>query len=223
MGRWNAPTATIINMLQPWPQYIIHDISRKIVQGMPVYPNNPEVVIQELKGETSTVSRILLGSHTGTHLDAPKHVFDTGIGVEDIALSTLIGSCKVLDFSDRTGAIKKEDLQLHSIHSGDRILVKTSNSLDPFVTFNPDYVYLDGDAADFLAELDIALFGIDYLSVKQYQGRDFRPHDSLLIKNIVILEGLNLAEVIEGTYVLVALPLPVGSLDGAPIRAILLE
>lgn len=210
-------------MLQPWAQYIIHDISRKIVQGMPVYPNNPEVVIQELKGETSTVSRILFGSHTGTHLDAPKHVFDGGIGVEDISLNTLIGPCKVLDFSDKKGSITKEDLQVHSIHSGDRILVKTSNSLDPFVTFNSEYVYLDGDAADFLAELDIALFGIDYLSVKQYQGRDFRAHDSLLIKNIVILEGLNLADVIEGTYVLVALPLPLGAIDGAPVRAILLE
>jgi len=149
-------------MLQPWAQYIIHDISRKIVQGMPVYPNNPEVVIQELKGETSTVSRILFGSHTGTQLDAPKHVFDGGIGVEDISLNTLIGPCKVLDFSDKKGSITKEDLQVHSIHSGDRILVKTSNSLDPFVTFNSEYVYLDGDAADFLAELDIALFGIDY-------------------------------------------------------------
>jgi len=210
-------------MLQPWPQYIIHDISRKITQGMPVYPNNPEVIIQELQGENSTVSQLSLGTHTGTHLVAPKHVFDGALGVEDIQLSTLIGPCKVLDFSDRTGSIKKEDLQLHSIHSGERILIKTANSLDPFVTFNSNYIYLDGDAADFLAELDIALVGIDYLSVKQYQGRDFRAHDSLLIKNIVILEGLNLAEVREGTYVLIALPLPVGSLDGAPIRAILLE
>lgn len=206
-----------------WPSYNIIDISRPIKEGMPVYPGSPEVVIREDKGDTSTSSFLSFGSHTGTHIDAPRHVFEMGIGVGDLSLTTLIGPCKVLDFSDVKSAVTVEHLQRHSIHRGERILLKTANSFEPFDVFNENYAYLDGDAADFLAELEIALIGIDYLSIKQYKGNDYRAHDSLLIKNIPIIEGLDLSKAHEGNYILLALPLPFGSIDGSPIRAVLLE
>jgi arylformamidase len=100
--------------------------------------------------------------------------------------------------------------------------VKTSNSLRGYDRFYADYVWLDGDAAIFLAGKGIALFGIDYLSVKQKGGADNRPHTALLDKDIVIFEGLDLSAVEPGRYFFAGLPLRLVGLDGAPARAVLL-
>ncbi|MFY9457384.1 MAG: cyclase family protein, partial [Candidatus Spechtbacterales bacterium] len=118
--------------------------------------------------------------------------------------------------------ITTADLEKERIREGERILVKTQNSLRGFEKFPDDPIYLDGDAADFLAERGIILFGIDWLSVKKRGGEDVRPHTSLLRKNIVLFEGLDLSNVESGEYQFVGLPLRFTNLDGAPARAVLI-
>ena len=173
----------------------IIDISLPIHEGMIMYPGNPQVKITKKHGTTTVHSEITLGSHTGTHIDAPSHVFEKGNTLDQIALSKFIGNARVLDCSRVKEAITIQDLKKHGIKRGERILVKTSNSRRGFEKFYDDYIYLDGDAADYLAEKGIALFGIDSLSVKKRGGPDLRPHTSLLKKNIPIVEGLNLKNV----------------------------
>ncbi|TSC77466.1 MAG: arylformamidase [Parcubacteria group bacterium Gr01-1014_33] len=207
----------------------IFDISLSIHKGMITYPGNPvpDIVSFDTKTsqqtKTSYLSKINIGSHTGTHIDAPRHVFENGKGLEAFSLAQCIGPCRVLDFSGVKEAIFVKDLQKEKIKKGERILVKTSNSKRGFTKFYDDFVYLDGDAAEFLAAKGIILFGIDALSIKKRGGTDHRPHTALLRKNIAILEGLDLSKVRPGKYFLIALPLRFKNLDGAPARVVLLK
>ena len=201
----------------------IIDISLPLSDKTIVYPGNPEVKIAMMPGKTSTHSEITIGSHTGTHLDAPRHVFKSGAGVDRVDLNKIVGECRVLDMTRVKEAIGVDDLKKEEIKKGERILVKTKNSKRGFEKFYDNYVYLGGEAAEFLAKKKITLFGIDYLSVKKRGGPDNRPHTELLKNGVVIFEGLDLSKAKPGKYFFVGLPLKFAGLDGAPARAILLE
>lgn len=201
----------------------IIDVSLPIYPGMPVYPNNPPVIIKPLKTTTTYISEIMLGSHTGTHLDVPRHISEQGISVDKIDLNQLVGPTRVLDMTHCQTGISVKDLKKENIKKGERILVKTKNSLRGFKQFIPDYIYLEGDAAEFLAKQEIILFGIDSLSIKQKGNPDVRAHTELLKNNIVIIEGLDLSQVEPGNYDLYCLALKFVGLDGSPARVILVE
>ena len=202
----------------------IIDISLPLKESTITYPGNPEIKFNRNKGTTSLHTQIILGSHTGTHIDAPSHVFfNQGANVSDYSLSKMIGLARVLDVTEANESIKIIDLEKYNIQSGERILLKTKNSLNNYKKFRDDYIYLDGDAAQWLAEKEISLVGIDYLSIKKRGGKDNRPHTALLAKNIIIYEGICLTEVEEGEYFFIGFPLRFDELDGSPVRAILLE
>ena len=211
----------------------IFDISLPLNNETLIYPGNPEMTIAPyttLPEYPTNLSKIIFGSHTGTHMDAPKHIDNEAIGVDKINLEICIGPCRVLDMTHLEEKIAIADLEKENIHKGERILVKTQNSLRGFsaqvgsALGGGDFdnaIYLDGDAADYLADLDIILFGIDWLSVKERGGEDTRPHTSLLSKNIVIFEGLDLSGIEPGEYQFIGLPLRFTDLDGAPERVVL--
>jgi len=199
------------------------DISLPLHGATVVYPGNPRVRIRTLRGKTSWHSEISFGSHTGTHVDAPRHVFKNGQGVDKLPLASLVGPCRVLDMTKVKVAITQGDLRPTRIHAGERVLLKTRNSRRGLQRFFPTYVWLTPDAAKFLADKKISLFGIDSLSVKQRGSPDNRPHTELLRRGIPIVEGLNLARVRPGRYTLLCLPLKLVGLDGAPARAALAE
>ena len=200
----------------------IIDISHAITPKMPLYPGSQKPVFRAMRGKTSVSSSILMGSHIGTHVDAPCHVFRLGSGVDELPLESMVGMCRVLDFSNVKEAIHIEDLKKYKIQKGERIMVKTKNSSRGFKNFFSDYIYLSGEAAQYLGKIGIAMFGIDYLSVKQKGSADNRPHTELLKRKIVIFEGLNLVKVKAGKYFFVGLPLKFVGLDGSPARAILI-
>lgn len=201
----------------------IFDISLPLDEQTIVYPGNPAISLTRKPGATSVHTEISMGSHTGTHIDAPLHIFPEGAGVDAIDLSCFLGACRVLDFTDAVQAISVSELQKHDIKKGERLLAKTKNSLRGYKAFYEDYVYLDGDAADFLVEKEIILFGIDSLSIKKKGGADTRPHTSLLKQGVVIVEGLDLSGVTPGSYTLICLPLRFKGLDGSPARVLLVS
>ncbi len=202
------------------------DISLPIKEGMPVYPGNPEVKILSVSdiecGDSSSVSLLTLGSHTGTHVDAPSHAIKGADNLDSFDLLAFVGPCKVFDATEEVVSVSLGFVKSKHIEAGDRILFKTANSLLPFEEFRNDYVFLSGDAGEYIAGLNIKIVGIDYLSIKQRGSKDNRPHIAFLSKGIPIIEGLRLGEVSEGEYVLSALPLSL-EIDGAPLRAVLLE
>lgn len=200
----------------------IIDISVPLKAHMPVYPRNPEVGIESVNTGHSTISKITLGSHAGTHYDAPSHVSYEGKTISDIKLDVFYGPCRVLDLTHIQKVITIADLEEFDIKQGERILAKTRNSEFGFDEFTADYVYIDGNSADYMAEIGITLFGIDYMSVKEKGSIDNRPHTSLLDNGVTILEYINLKNVPPGDYTFVGFPLPLEGLDGAPARCVLL-
>lgn len=207
------------------PKKII-DISLPLSNATVVYPNNVPLTIEthaHMPEATTHLSKITMGTHTGTHIDAPMHAVIDAPTLDQIPLEIFVGVCRVVDATHRRPGecVKKEDIG--EVVKGDRILIKTSNSIRGFDKFYDDYVYLDGDAADWLAEESVGLVGIDYLSIKQKGSKDQRPHTSLLEKNIPIIEGINLNHVGPGHYELICLPLKFIGIEGGPARIILRE
>ncbi len=202
------------------------DISVPLHNEMVHWPNDPpfqtELVQSILQGATNNLSRISMGAHTGTHVDAPRHFLQDGKDISRMPIDLMVGVSRVIEIRDPQ-QIKLEELIKHQIQSGERLLFKTSNS--PTVwqknEFVRDFVSLSKEAAEFLASQKIKLVGVDYLSVGGYHSDGAYIHRTLLSKEIWLIEGLNLSEVKPGRYFLICLPLKIVSGDGAPARAII--
>ncbi|MEI6660194.1 MAG: cyclase family protein [bacterium] len=207
----------------------IIDISLSLENGMPVYPNNIPLSVsihQAMPPSATQLSSITIGSHTGTHIDAPGHAIVGSPMLAKVPLETFIGPARVLDFSLITKAgdsVTLDMIKEKNIQKSERVLLKTYNSIRGLDQFYEDYVYLSGDAADYLADVGVVLVGIDALSIKQRGSTDHRPHTSLLSKNIPVIEGLKLTDISEGEYELYCLPLNFIGIDGSPARAILID
>jgi arylformamidase len=206
----------------------IFDISVPVVNGGVVYPGNPEIRIEphsELgKGASSNLSRLSFGSHTGTHVDAPRHFFEAGGTVDRLPLNALIGPAHVLSFPDDVMSVTAAHLQQSPLTGVERVLIRTRNS--SFITereFHKDYTYLAPDGAEHLASLGVKLVGVDYLSVEQFHSGHHRTHRTLLERGVVIVEGLDLSQIAPGDYAFCCLPLRLEGLDGAPARAVLMK
>lgn len=207
-----------------------YDITVPLTNEMPTYPGDPGVQITDwsslAQGDAANVTRLNLGAHTGTHVDAPAHFIKGGARVEALPLEVLIGPAQVLEVSEEFLSIDKDFVVSHCESGVTRVLFKTRNSRfwnDPSMGFRKDFTYLERPAAEYLAEHGVLLVGIDYLSIEQFAQADHATHLTLLAKGVVILEGLNLSSVPPGTYELICLPMRIrsGQGDGAPARAIL--
>ena len=204
----------------------IYDISTPVRNGGVVYPGNPRIRIEQQqaisRGAGANVSAVAFGSHTGTHVDAAKHFFDDGQTVDQIPLDRLVGPAIVLSFADDLMSIGAADLAQQDLGSHTRVLLRTRNSsLLGRSDFVKDFTYLAPDGAEHLVQRGVGLVGIDYLSIEQFHSGHHRTHLTLLEKDIVIVEGLDLTEVPSGEYQLICLPLRLAGLDGAPARAVL--
>lgn len=200
----------------------IIDISLPIRSAMVVWPGDTKFARLESRG-SAIISKLIMSSHTGTHIDAPKHFLFSKGGVDRIALYKLIGPAKVLEIKSRQ-QITKKDIEKYQIKRRDRILFKTRNSqLLKKKKFTADYVSLSLDAARYLAQKKIDLVGIDYFGIEA-KGTTVHPvHKTLLSAGIVIVEGVDLARVKPGVYNIVALPLKIKNGDGSPARVVLLK
>ncbi len=187
---------------------------------MAIYPNNPPVSIrniQKASNGVSALSEITLGSHTGTHIDAPLHIDPVGLGPEVFALDQFVGSCDVVDITQDVSVIHAADIPQTT---SPRVLFKTQNSSGEINVFDPDFTALAEDAAEELIRRGVRLIGIDALSIKKKGVKD-RVHELFLKSNIVIIEGLWLHNVTPGPYELICMPLSIAGIDGVPARAIL--
>jgi arylformamidase len=204
------------------------DVSVPLRSGMVHWPDNPPVRIERMLdidcGDVANVSKISMGSHTGTHMDAPLHFVGEGKGLDEMPLDATIGRARVIE-TDDPESVKPCDLRRHGISSGERVLFKTRNSTRAWRTdaFVEDFVYISQEAARYLAAWQIRTVGIDYLSVGGFLRDGVETHRALLEAGIWVIEGLDLSRVEPGEYDLICLPLKVERGDGAPARAVLRE
>ena len=201
------------------------DITRQIEEGMPVYPGNPDPEIEQYRQipeDSTTESRISIGSHTATHVDAPMHVFEDGESVKDMDLEAFHGEAQVLDLTDQEEAVTKESLKEKEIESS-IVLLKTMNSLRDFEVFDKDFIYLSLDAAEYLIEQNVKTVAIDYLSLVKFNGGiDAEKAHQIANKEMTVIEAVDLKEAEEKKYTFSGFPLKI-SADGAPLRAVLME
>jgi len=204
-----------------------YDVSLTLSPDVVVYPGDPPMRIRAhlsiSSGDPCNVSILEFGSHTGTHVDAPRHFIDSGATIDDLSLDYFLGPAKVFDLT-ACKAIDTPDLTGLPIAAGDRILLKTRNS--HFVeesSFHPDFACLTAAAGRCLADIGIRTLGIDYLSIEEYGSPGFAAHQALLSRGVVLIEGLSLGRVPAGVYEMIALPLKIRGGDGSPVRVVLVE
>ena len=201
------------------------DISLPIREGMIVYEGDPDIAVTSAlaleRGDPANVSTLRLGSHTGTHMDAPLHFIAGAPGIDALPLEVLIGPALVAEITaDRV--IEPRHLEGIPLERHPRLLLKTSNSaLWDRPTFAREYVALSLAAARLLIERGVKLIGVDYLSVEAFGAEGHPVHRALLGAGLVILEGLDFRAVTPGEYELYCLPLRIAGGDGAPCRAVL--
>lgn len=209
----------------------LYDISLTIAPDMIVYKNKPEkrpslTVTQDFKTSSVHEGRVCLDTHTGTHLDAPLHMLPEGGTIETIPVERLIRPAQVIDLTEVTeGGIEEKHLKGHAPFApGSFVLLKTQNSIRHRVRrdFDFDFIYLAKSGAAYLAETGIVGVGIDALGIERNQS-GHPTHKTLMARDILIAEGLDLYEVSAGTYTLILAPLKIQGADGGPARAYLLE
>jgi arylformamidase len=206
----------------------IYDVTVPVSERVPIYEGDPAVSFETAStiagGASANVSKMCMGVHTGTHVDAPNHFIDGTRRVDELEVDKLIGPCRVVEIPSDADAIGPEHLD--GLDGVERVIFKTKNSEfwnESEKGFRTDFAHLLPKAAEVLVRNGIKLVGIDYLSIEKFGSTDFATHITLLEKEVVILEGVDLREVPAGDYELICLPLKFigGTGDGAPARTIL--
>ena len=202
----------------------IIDISLPINRKTLVHPSEEFLKIEpnrkfEIDGVRT--SKITIGSHTGTHVDATAHFVDKGTGVDQIDLKKLLGKCQLIQIPNDVNSIEKEHIK-ERINSK-RILFKTKNSDLLNKPYTKSFTSLGVSGAEYLINKGVLLIGIDYIGIEASGSPEHPVHKKLLDNAVVIIEGLNLVDTEPGDYELIVLPLKLKDLDGSPARAVLIK
>ena len=207
----------------------IYDISMLIEPDMMVYKNKPSkkpsfknTASHEENGAYET--KVELDIHCGTHIDMPLHMIKDGKTMDDFDFKRLITHCKVFDLTSlKTPYITAEDVNELDIKKDDFIIFKTRNSYyDKSKGFDYDFVFVDESAAKILKNKKINGVGIDALGIERSQANHM-THKLLLEDDIIIMEGLELKDIVEGEYQLMALPIKLKGTEGSWVRAVLIK
>ena len=202
------------------------DVTVPVRNGMVHWPGDPafhlERIHDQCNGDVCTVSKLTMGAHTGTHMDAPLHFLKDASSIDEVPLDAVIGPARVIQIQDRQ-CIRREELERHEIEARGRVLFKTANSdhLWRKDEFDEDFIFIAADATEYLAEQGVQTVGVDYLSVGGFRQDAVETHLALLEAGIWIIEGLDLSGVEPGLYELICLPLKLIAADGSPARAVL--
>jgi arylformamidase len=206
----------------------IFDVSVPVSDRMPTWPGDPAMsrtlALSLAKGDPANVSKLDMGAHTGTHVDAPLHFVEGMYGVDQLPIEGLIGPCLVVAADPPGHDLRPEDLP-DTDHT--RILFKTRNSqrwAAGSTEFDKEFVAVGLDLARRLIERGVRTVGVDYLSVESFHAAEGHPvHTTLLKARLVVIEGLDLSRVEPGEYELFCLPLKLVGSDGAPARTVLIK
>jgi arylformamidase len=201
------------------------DISRTYYPGMATWkgdtPTELENVFKLGLGDSVNVSRFVTSTHSGTHIDAPRHYDDQGGGIDQLELAPFWGKAQVVTVEKESGPLYPEDLPNVDLTLARRLLIHTACSQIDTTKFPDKIIYPRPEFAEWLSRSGVVLFGTDAPSVDRIDDSELAGHKALFAKGIAILEGLMLKGVPDGVYQLSALPISIQGADGAPCRAVL--
>ena len=199
------------------------DISQPLSANIAVWPGDTpfQYIVSCTKEESGSVNigSLTMSTHTGTHIDAPFHFDNNGQRVLDLNVSVYVGKARVIDVSSYE-SIGREQLETFELEGVKRLLLKAKSSNNPAV-FPEKISFLRADVAPFLQAKGIVLIGVEEPSVDPLDSKDLPAHHALFHHGVHILENIVLAQVVEGDYELIALPLALKEADGSPVRAII--
>lgn len=202
----------------------IIDISLPISNETTVHPSEGFLKIEpnrEFEKDGVRTSKITIGSHTGTHIDAARHFLEKGKGIDEIDLEKCMGRSQVIEIPEEVEIIERKHVE--GKINLPRVLFKTKNSPLYDKPYTKNFTSLGISGAEYLIEKEVVLVGIEYIGIEASGSPGHPVHTKLLEKEVVIVEGLNLSKVGEGNYELRVLPLRLKNLDAAPARAILIR
>lgn len=206
---------------------IWQDISVPLSPLLPAWPGDQpfcreRVSVIGVENAHANVSLLTLGSHFGTHVDAPLHFIQGGTAVDALDVQTLVGPAYVLDLSELERHIEAGDLQGRIPENVERLLVRTQNSqLYGDGVFHTDFIGFTVGAIEYILGCGVKLLGIDYYSIAPYRASTPVHRAFLDAPGAMALETINLGNIEQGWYDLVCLPLRIEGCDGAPARALL--
>ena len=195
--------------------------------GHPVFTSKR---VMTLARDGSNVSQLTIGSHTGTHLDAPAHFIEGAATVSDVDLSSLVGPAIVVDVRGKGfhGAITWDDIALQAGKLSPEVILLFCTGWSQHWG-REEYMkgpHLSEEAARKIMERGVRVVGIDVFNIdgEVFEGsRDASAVHRLLLGNgTLIAENLtNVEALLDGsTYLVSLLPLKLQGCDGSPIRAI---
>jgi arylformamidase len=203
----------------------LYDVSWPLSPATPVWPGDAPIALERVRdmrdGARNNLSNLACSVHVGTHVDAPLHFVADGADVTALSLDVLIGPARVIELPD-AAAITVAALGECDLSGVTRLLLKTRNSRLSRDVFHTSFAAIELDAAGWLVERGIKLVGVDYLSVERFGG-DGSVHRALLGAGMVLIEGMELADVPPGDYALYCLPLRLVGSEGAPARVVLVQ
>ena len=202
---------------------MIYDISPPISPSTVVWPGDTppsrEVLMDIATGDTVTLSTLHSTVHLAAHADAPSHYQANAPSIDERNLNLYLGPCQVFHVNTAKGELVRWDHLAHEIRAT-RILIRTDTFAD-WAHFNEDFAALDPTFVATCAGKGVRLIGIDTPSVDLFSSKTLPSHHTFLRYDMAILEGLDLSQVPEGIYELIALPLRLVGFDASPVRAIL--
>lgn len=204
------------------------DLSHIISEDMPVYPGDsgPRIeTISNIENAGYDEKRLIISTHTGTHIDVPKHIFKDGYSIEKYPAKKYIGQAIMVTLTN-TETIDVEQLAPYenALRDCDFLIVNTGWSKywgDSRYYYNPPSFSIE--AARWLSFFELKGIGIDSPNVDKMSDRDYPVHHVFLEKEIFILENLaNLDKLKKPAFTLYCLPLIIEGADGCPVRAVAL-
>lgn len=211
------------------------DLAYNLDPTTPVYPNYPPVAVEVLESTRYTrtdgrrslnSSKITVGIHCGTHMDAPFHFFADKISIDQVPLDVCVGKALMVDVRNtiKDGMIGVEHLKPYEAKLREirRMVVQTGwsgkwGTLE-FFTSHPMFT---PEAAQFVVDAGVRLVAVDFPSVDR---APYPVHIAFLSHGVIIVENLtNLAAVKKDVFDFIVLPLKFTGRDGSPVRAIALE
>jgi arylformamidase len=201
------------------------DISVRFDTGTPAWPGDTPWSCgwawDMAQGASVNVSCVNGSPHVGTHADAPLHVKAGAPGADALTLSAFRGPALVLDVSALDGALTVRHLEQAGLVAGtSRLLLRTGRTVGSGA-FPGSWPSLAPETAATLTRAGVRLLGVDCPSVDDRESKTLAVHHALFDGGAQVLENLDLRAVAAGPHELLALPMPVGAIDAAPVRALL--
>jgi kynurenine formamidase len=211
---------------------IFYDLTHLISQDTPIYQGDPQPDFEPsstIEKDSYNVTRIIMGSHSSTHVDAQKHFMMYGNSIDREPISKFIGESVVIDLSGKRNigeGITFSDFESLSkvIKDNDILLIYTGTSeywmTDHDIKY--DFTYLEPSAAQWIVDHHVKCIGIDTVSVEKYGSKEGLSHKILLSSSVGIIENLNsnLKNLSGKRVFLVCMPLLLEGVDGSPARTI---